>query len=44
MMSFLLAAGETSVKDLQESQGNLVFCGVFVLAAIGVAIWWLRRG
>jgi hypothetical protein len=44
MVSFLLAAGETSVKELRESQGNLVFCGVFLLSGLGVAIWWLRKG
>ena len=44
MMSFLLEAGVTSVKDLRESQANLVFCGTFLLMVIGVAIWWLRRG
>jgi hypothetical protein len=44
MVSFLLAAGETSVKDLRESQANLVFCGTFLVVIIGVAVWWLRKG
>jgi hypothetical protein len=43
MMFFLLAA-ETSVKDIRETQGNLVFCGVFLLSMLGVAIWWLKKG
>ena len=43
-MSFLLEAGETSVKDLRETQGNLVFCGVFLVSALCVAAWWLRKG
>lgn len=44
MMSFLLQSGEMTARELRESQANLVFCGVFLLAAIGVAVWWLRKG
>ncbi|HZZ44886.1 MAG TPA: hypothetical protein VFE58_18250 [Tepidisphaeraceae bacterium] len=43
-MTFLFLAAETTAKDLRENQGNLVFCGVFLLSMLGVAIWWLRKG
>jgi hypothetical protein len=34
----------TTTADLKESYGNLIFLGLFVLAAIAAGIWWLRRG
>ena len=30
--------------EWKDSTKNLIFIGVFFLALIGVAIWWLRRG
>ena len=30
--------------DWHESTKNLIFIGVFFLALIVVAVWWLRRG
>jgi hypothetical protein len=44
MTTVLLQATETSAQNIKQDYGNLVFCGVFLLAAIGVGIWWLRRG
>jgi hypothetical protein len=44
MMPFLLQAGETTAKGFKEHAANLVFCGVFLIAAISVGAWWLKRG
>ena len=33
-----------TASDLKSHTGNLVFMGVFFIALIVVAIWWLRRG
>ena len=30
--------------DIKDSYGNLIFVGLFFLAAIAVGIWWLKRG
>ena len=30
--------------DIKSHTGNLIFMGVFFIALIVVAIWWLRRG
>jgi hypothetical protein len=40
---FLAQAGKSSVDDVQRSYGNIIFMGVFFLALIFAAIWWLRR-
>ena len=37
-----LAATETA-EDINHDYGSLIFIGVFFLALIGVAIWWLKR-
>ena len=37
-----LLVAETA-EDINHGYGNLVFIGVFFLALIAVAIWWLRR-
>ena len=33
-----------SAGDLKDNTKNLIFIGVFFIALIIVAIWWLRRG
>ena len=32
-----------SKQDLKEGYGGLIFIGIFVLALLGLAIWWLKR-
>jgi len=34
---------QTNVNDLQSHYGNLIFLGVFVLVALVVGIWWMKR-
>lgn len=35
---------ETVTKqDIKEGYGGLIFIGLFVLALLGLAIWWLKR-
>jgi hypothetical protein len=39
----LILAQEVSTQDVKEGYGSLIFMGCFFLAAIAVAIWWLKR-
>jgi hypothetical protein len=38
-----LLAEEITRDELKQSWGGLIFMGSFVVAAIVVFIWWLRR-
>mgnify|MGYP001484278266 FL=1 len=40
LMNVLL---ETTVQDIKDSYGNLLFMGLFVLGCIVAIIWWIRR-
>jgi len=40
MLRFL---SDTNVQDLNTHFGNLIFFGGFVLAAMVVGIWWMKR-
>lgn len=44
---WLLAAAqemvEVSKEDIKQGYGGLIFMGIFVVALIGLAIWWLKR-
>lgn len=38
-----LAEETTKLSDVQSHYGNVVFMGLFFVAAILVFIWWLKR-
>jgi hypothetical protein len=38
-----ILADEVSKDELKQSWGGLIFMGLFVIAAIVVFIWWLKR-
>ncbi|HMB96696.1 MAG TPA: hypothetical protein VKK61_11705 [Tepidisphaeraceae bacterium] len=35
---------ETSKDEFKQGYGGLIFMGLFFLALIIIAIWWLKRG
>jgi hypothetical protein len=43
MLDVLATERVTNVDEIQSAYGGLIFFGLFVLACIGAAIWWLRR-
>jgi hypothetical protein len=43
MFDFLAAERVTSVDEIKSAYGGLIFFGLFCIACIGAAIWWLRR-
>jgi len=44
MLPLIAQAQDLTTKDYNENLRNLIFLGGFVLLAIIVFIWWLRRG
>jgi hypothetical protein len=40
---FRLLLSETTVNDVQNHFGNLVFMGCFFLVVMFIGIWWLKR-
>ena len=39
--SFILLAGD--VERVKSGYGNVIFMGLFILAAMAAGIWWLKR-
>ena len=38
-----LLAQDTTVKEVDNHYGGLIFMGLFFLALMIIGIWWLRR-
>ncbi len=43
MFDFLANPRVTTVDDIKSAYKGLIFFGLFCIACIGAAIWWLRR-
>jgi hypothetical protein len=43
MFDLLAAERSVTVDEIKSAYGGLIFFGLFILACIGAAIWWLRR-
>ena len=39
-----LTLASVTPDDIQHGYGSMVFMGCFIIAAMFVLIWWLRRG
>ena len=37
------AASQALALSLREGLGNLIFTGAFIVIAIAVGVWWLKR-
>jgi hypothetical protein len=45
MMSLLIAeATKVTTEEIKKGYGSLIVTGCIFLAAIIIAVWWLRRG
>ena len=43
MFLILAQATQIDTSGLKDSYGNLIFMGLFFLALIVAAVWWLKR-
>jgi hypothetical protein len=39
----IVVADEVSASSIREGLGSVIFTASFVVVALGVAIWWLKR-